>query len=136
MTANDIPTGGLLAVLIVLITSILAPSWLSWWNSRVSKKEMQTNGGKSFRDDFNKLVETVNKQGAVQKNHTRILDKQNTQLTNIVNNQKEMQDRISTVEKDHLLVGFQLGVQAKDHITGEIPTTQEDIVDVSTNAVE
>lgn len=40
----------------LIVTVLIAPSWLAWWNSRVSKKEMRANGGSSFRDAFDEHV--------------------------------------------------------------------------------
>lgn len=34
----------------LLVTALIAPTWLSWWNSRVAKKELKPNGGSSMKD--------------------------------------------------------------------------------------
>jgi len=40
----------------ILITALVAPSWLAWWNSRFTKNEMRNNGGGSFRDAIDQLA--------------------------------------------------------------------------------
>lgn len=40
----------------LIVTVLIAPSWLAWWNSRVNKQELRANGGSSFRDAFDEHV--------------------------------------------------------------------------------
>lgn len=51
------PTIGVLGV--ALITALVAPTWLSWWNTRQTKKEFKPNGGSSIRDSLNRLEISV-----------------------------------------------------------------------------
>lgn len=82
------------AVIIAIIIGVVAPTWLAWWNSRFTKKEMKHNGGKSFRDDFDKLARTV-------RNQNQILDIHTKQLQALSIKQKEIGSQVSSV-KDSL----------------------------------
>lgn len=57
MVAAIDPTLGVLGV--ALITALIAPTWLSWWNTRQTKKEFKPNGGSSIRDSLNRLEISV-----------------------------------------------------------------------------
>lgn len=50
---------GLFALAGVIITAIVAPTWLSWWNTKQTKKEFKPNGGSSIRDSLNRLETSV-----------------------------------------------------------------------------
>lgn len=39
----------------VVIVALLAPTWLSWWNARIAKKQVTPNGGSSLKDQVTKL---------------------------------------------------------------------------------
>lgn len=47
------PTVG--AIILAFLTAMLAPTWLSWWNTRQTQKEFKPNGGSSIRDSLNRL---------------------------------------------------------------------------------
>lgn len=43
----------------LVITAIVAPTWLSWWNTKQTKKEFKPNGGSSIKDSLNRLEISV-----------------------------------------------------------------------------
>lgn len=43
----------------VVVTFLLAPTWMAWWNSRVAKREVRSNGGSSLRDAVDRVKTTV-----------------------------------------------------------------------------
>jgi PAS domain-containing protein len=51
------PTLGV--IIATLITAIVAPTWLSWWNTRQTIREFKPNGGSSVRDSLNRLETSV-----------------------------------------------------------------------------
>lgn len=53
MLAEIDPTVG--AIILAFLTALIAPTWLSWWNTRQTKKEFKPNGGSSIRDSLNRL---------------------------------------------------------------------------------
>lgn len=46
---------GLWMVIGLIITAIVAPTWLSWWNTKQTAKQFRPNGGSSIRDSLNRL---------------------------------------------------------------------------------
>lgn len=49
-------------LVLAVITVVVAPTWLAWWNSRISRRsaaeaarQTQPNGGKSMRDVLDRL---------------------------------------------------------------------------------
>lgn len=49
----------LLTFLGLILTAIIAPTWLSWWNTRQTKREFKPNGGSSIKDSLNRLEVSV-----------------------------------------------------------------------------
>lgn len=49
----------LITIVTVVISAIIAPTWLSWWNTRQTAKEFKPNGGSSIRDSLNRLETSV-----------------------------------------------------------------------------
>lgn len=50
---------GLYTLIGVVITALIAPTWLSWWNTKQTKKEFKPNGGSSIKDSLNRLEVSV-----------------------------------------------------------------------------
>lgn len=42
-----------------VVTALIAPTWLSWWNTKQTKKEFKPNGGSSIKDSLNRLEVSV-----------------------------------------------------------------------------
>ena len=61
MFGTFIPTSqpAVITIVTVLITAVVAPTWLSWWNTRQTAKEFRPNGGSSIRDSLNRLETSV-----------------------------------------------------------------------------
>lgn len=51
------PTFGV--IIATTITAIVAPTWLSWWNTRQTIREFKPNGGSSVKDSLNRLETSV-----------------------------------------------------------------------------
>jgi ribosomal protein S18 len=121
MLGDEVTHTQFVLIIVALITTVIAPTWLSWWNSRVQKKEMMPNGGSSFRDEFNVMRKQVTA-------HGKILDRQNTKLDSIQKEQEIAKGEIKRIQKDHLLLGFNLGARSMvgENITGEVPVIEED----------
>ncbi len=46
-------------VLALILTTVVAPTWLGWWNARITKKQVTPNGGSSLKDQVTKVVTKV-----------------------------------------------------------------------------
>lgn len=55
----SVPQPALITIITVVISAIVAPTWLSWWNTRQTAKEFKPNGGSSIRDSLNRLESSV-----------------------------------------------------------------------------
>lgn len=53
---NQVTDGGKIAIAIVVL-SVLTPTWLSYWNSKIAKKEVRPDGGSSMKDQVNRLAD-------------------------------------------------------------------------------
>lgn len=47
--------GTQIALIGAMVTGLFAPTWLSWWNSRVARKQMFPNGGASLADKIGRM---------------------------------------------------------------------------------
>lgn len=65
--------GTQIAFIGVIVTALIAPTWLAWWNSRIARKEFQPNGGSSLADKITRIESKVSLAGELSKqNHERI----------------------------------------------------------------
>lgn len=39
----------------IILTLIAAPTWLAWWNARVTRRELSTNGGRTVADKLDRI---------------------------------------------------------------------------------
>ena len=47
--------GAQISLIGAIVTATLAPTWLAWWNSRLARKQLTTNGGDSALDKINSI---------------------------------------------------------------------------------
>jgi hypothetical protein len=40
----------------IVVTVLVAPTWLGWWNSRTAKKQVTPNGGNSLKDQITTIA--------------------------------------------------------------------------------
>lgn len=43
----------------LIVTALIAPTWLAWWNARVARKQLQPNGGTSIADKVTRIEARV-----------------------------------------------------------------------------
>lgn len=43
----------------LMISALVAPTWLGWWNSRLARKQVLPNGGASLKDQVTRVEGTL-----------------------------------------------------------------------------
>ncbi len=62
----------------LVVALLLIPTWLAWWNSRLTRKEFKTNGGSSMRDKVDGITSklgVVHDRAHINSDHLEIIDR-------------------------------------------------------------
>lgn len=109
MLAISVEAYGLIAL---GITAVLAPSWLAWWNARLTNKEMKPNGGTSLKDQVSQVIRTQELQFSILKDRGVIIGDLHEQLREVMDNQINIKN---TIQGQHEIIAS---------LINQIPTSQ------------
>jgi hypothetical protein len=97
---TDVVNNGEKIALFIVAMSIITPTWLSWWNSKIAKKEVRPNSGHSMKDKVDRMADQGDRLEAK-------LDLQGIRLDH-------HSAKIATVQSDVSTLGGSLAEMQKD----------------------